>query len=237
MNRYVIALAAFLLQLCIGTVYSLSIFSSALVKLFGQEWSDVAALAFSIAVSCMGFTCIVSGIIEKQKGPKFTGTVCSVLYLLGHLLAAFSVHIEQKYLFLFSFGLSGIGFGFGYVTPVSSVVQWFPDLRGLSGAFSVIGFGSGPIVSGLIYPTILDNFGIVTNLVSVALVGSLTIFLMCRVIRRPPKDWIPKGMCSKSRAEIKNEVQIPVKKSPKSSSLLESLVRGVVVLLSRCCYF
>lgn len=158
-NRWVIAAAGTVLQLCLGTVYAWSLFQQAIVAGFG--WTNTAtAWAFSVAICVLGVAAAVGGVKLATVGPRRLAVCGILLYAAGHVIAGAALAAESILLFYFGYGLvGGIGLGLGYVTPVATVARWFPDRKGLLTGLVVMGFGLGALLmSKAIAPLLLDAF-------------------------------------------------------------------------------
>ena len=145
-DRWIVAGAGVVLQLCLGTVYAWSFFQSKIVLAFG--WSNsLTAAAFSIAIFTLGLAAAAGGLLLPRAGPRRLALTGAVAYGLGHALGAAGLATNSVALFLLGYGVvGGAGLGLGYVTPVATVVRWFPDRRGLATGMVVMGFGLGALI-------------------------------------------------------------------------------------------
>jgi len=158
-NRWAIAAAGAVLQLCLGTVYAWSFFQKAIVEGFG--WTNSAtAWAFSAAICVLGVAAAAGGIKLPATGPRKLAVCGILLYAAGHLIAGAALAAESLVFFYIGYGLvGGIGLGLGYVTPVATIAKWFPDRKGLLTGMVVMGFGLGALLmSKAIAPVLLDAF-------------------------------------------------------------------------------
>jgi OFA family oxalate/formate antiporter-like MFS transporter len=144
--RWVVAGAGVVLQLCLGTVYAWSFFQSKIVLGFG--WSNTStALAFSVAIFVLGIAAAIGGVLLPRVGPRKLALAGAMLYGLGHVASAAGLASNSFVLFIVGYGVvGGAGLGLGYVTPVATVVKWFPDQRGLVTGMVVMGFGLGALL-------------------------------------------------------------------------------------------
>ncbi|AKU27166.1 putative MFS-type transporter YhjX [Geobacillus stearothermophilus] len=140
-NRWLIALSAVGIHISIGSVYAWSNFTNPLKQLFG--WSDQeVALTFSIAILFLGLSAAFLGHFVEKHGPRKSGLLAAVFFGLGVTGAGLAVALGSKYLLYLFYGvLGGIGLGVGYIAPVSTLVKWFPDRRGLATGLAIMGFG------------------------------------------------------------------------------------------------
>ena len=146
MPRSLILLFCTLLQLCLGTVYAWSFFQTMLVRDFGWTFSETAA-AFSITIFFLGVSAAIAGQALPRLGPRVLAVTGSVLFSAGYMIAGLALSLDAIWLFYLGYGvLSGAGMGMGYVTPVATVVKWYPDRKGLVTGIVVMGFGVGALL-------------------------------------------------------------------------------------------
>ncbi|MCB1019555.1 MAG: OFA family MFS transporter [Acidobacteria bacterium] len=196
-NRWKLAAAAILMQVCLGILYSWSVFRGPLSELYG--WDKTVTIApYRWSILFFTLAMIVAGFWQDRVGPRRVGAVGGFLLGTGCLLAAF---LGDTPLGLnVSYGLvGGLGVGFAYVTPIATCVKWFPDKRGLVVGLAVMGFGVGslifaPLLEALIgsdparyAETIPRTFLILAAVFYVLVIGSAQFF------RVPPPGWLPAG--------------------------------------------
>ncbi|HET9031113.1 MAG TPA: OFA family MFS transporter [Candidatus Aquilonibacter sp.] len=145
-NRWGIALAGVVVMLCLGTVYSWSLFTNAFVAFMGMSTQD-ATLAFELAIFFLGLGAVFGGRWQDRVGPRTVTIVGVVLWGIGVLLAGLGTEGLGKWWLYLTYGvIAGFGNGMAYVTPVAMVTKWFPDRRGLGSGMVVMGFGLGAFV-------------------------------------------------------------------------------------------
>jgi len=153
-NRWLIALSAVAIHISIGSVYAYSAWKMPLENTFGWTATNTT-LAFSTAIFFLGLSAAFLGRIVEKKGPTFAGLASAGFFCLGLLGSGLACHLESYPLFLISFGvIGGIGLGLGYIAPVSTLIKWFPDRRGLATGLAIMGFGFG----GLVCTRLIDVF-------------------------------------------------------------------------------
>src|SRR5215469_11738808 len=153
-NRWLIALAGVIVMICLGTVYSWSIFTRPLIAAFGWSNQD-ATIAFELAIFFLGVGAVIGGRWQDQVGPRTVTIVGAVLWGVGVLLAGLgTVALGKMWLYATYGVIGGLGLGMGYVSPVAMVTKWFPDKRGLGSGMVVMGFGLGAFVYNQIVPKI-----------------------------------------------------------------------------------
>ncbi len=153
-NRWLIAASAVGIHISIGSVYAYSAWKMPLENSFGWKATQTT-LAFSIAIFFLGLSAAFLGKIIEKKGPRFGGFLSALLFCGGLAGASFACKLENLLLFYLTFGvISGVGLGLGYISPVSTLVKWFPDRRGLATGLAIMGFGFG----GLVCARLIDVF-------------------------------------------------------------------------------
>jgi OFA family oxalate/formate antiporter-like MFS transporter len=144
-NRWTIAAAATVVMICLGTVYSWSLFTRPLVAMF-QTSNTLAALAFGIAMFSVGWGAVAGARWERTAGPRTVTTVGVLLWGLGNALAGLGLTTGIGWLYV-SYGIvGGFGSGMAYIAPLSVVRRWFPDLRATVNAIVVMGYSVGALV-------------------------------------------------------------------------------------------
>ena len=165
-NRWWIPLISVALHLCIGSVYSWSIFNPALTKELGvaassaDDWSITAIVGvFSTAIVFLGLSTAVAGKWLEDVGPRCAGVCAAGLWGVGFVVAGVGIETHQIWLLYLGYGvLGGAGLGLGYITPVSTLIRWFPDRRGLSTGLAIMGFGGGAIIAAPLKKFLLEAF-------------------------------------------------------------------------------
>ncbi|MFW6354854.1 MAG: MFS transporter, partial [Verrucomicrobiota bacterium] len=151
-NRWLIAASAVGIHVSIGSIYAYSAWKMPLENMFG--WSPSATTgAFSLAIFFLGLSAAFLGRFVEKKGPSKGGLLSAAFFCLGLIGAGIACFVQSLPLFYLCFGVvSGIGLGVGYISPVSTLVKWFPDRRGLATGLAIMGFGFG----GLICARLID---------------------------------------------------------------------------------
>ncbi len=157
-NRWLVAVAGTISMICLGTVYSWSLFTQPLAAAFG--WSNTAITwTFALAIFFLGVGAIIGGRWQDRRGPRPVTVTGLLLWGLGNVLAGLgTARLGVPWLYLTYGVLGGLGLGLGYVTPVAAVTKWFPDRRGLGSGMVVMGFGLGAFV----YNNVLKSIGAFT---------------------------------------------------------------------------
>jgi OFA family oxalate/formate antiporter-like MFS transporter len=184
-NRYGVAAAGVLLHLMIGSVYAWSVFTAPIAQQTG--WSESAvALAFSIAIFFLGMSAAFMGRIVEAAGPRITGTFSSILYGSGTILTGVAIHEHSLLLLYLAYGvIGGLGLGSGYVTPVSTIIKWFPDKRGLATGLAIMGFGFAAMLTGPVAQKLMAAFGLENTFYILGTFYFVVMIIAAQFIRRP----------------------------------------------------
>ncbi|WP_238322109.1 MFS transporter [Vibrio mexicanus] len=143
-NRWLIAASAVGVHASIGSVYAFSVFKKPLGELITSASNNEIAWTFSFAIFFLGLSAAIMGHFVESRGPRRAGTLAALFFGGGLLIAGFGALIQNLYVIWLGYGvLGGIGLGIGYITPVSTLVKWFPDRRGLATGLAIMGFGFG----------------------------------------------------------------------------------------------
>ncbi len=189
-NRWLIALAAFCMQLALGSVYAWSVFSNPIKDLFHATKAEVS-LTFSITLLALGITAGFGGYFQSKLGPRAIASIGGALYGLGVILAGFSPNLIVLYL---TFGvLGGIGIGLGYIVPLAMLIKWFPDKRGLITGLAVAGFGLGAFLISQVAPGLIKGQGVLPTFSYLGIVYLVVVVLAAQFFRKAPQGYSPPG--------------------------------------------
>ncbi len=182
------------IHISIGSIYAYSVFSLPLTESLGWDSTQIA-WAFSLAILFLGLSASFLGPTVEKIGPRKSGLLSAVLFISGLLLAGLAVHLAWLPLFYIGYGVvAGTGIGIGYITPVSTLVKWFPDRRGLATGLAIMGFGFGSLLAGSLTQQLIILVGIpMTFFGLAALYGTLMTF-SARILQAPPVGWMPEAM-------------------------------------------
>jgi MFS family permease len=193
--------------LCIGQVYGFSVFKLPLTKVLGithsapDDWTQSQlAVIFSIAIFFLGVSAAVFGKWVEREGPRKAMFAAAVCFGGGFLVSAFGVIMHDLWLVYLGYGvLGGIGLGIGYISPVSTLVKWFPDRPGMATGMAIMGFGGGAMIGS---PLAVNLMKFYSSPISVGVAGTMLtmgiiyfLFMMFGVftVRLPAPDWRPAG--------------------------------------------
>lgn len=198
-NRWLIAASAVGVHASIGSVYAFSVFKNPLQELLGVG-SNQVAMTFSLAIFFLGMSAAIMGHFVEKHGPRKAGMLAASFFGGGLLIAGFGAAIQNLYVIWLGYGvLGGIGLGIGYITPVSTLVKWFPDRRGLATGLAIMGFGFGAMVGGPVFNYIIEAFGVMNGGIANTwfIMGAIYLVIMfasASYLERPPEGWMPDGM-------------------------------------------
>ncbi|ESP88782.1 L-lactate MFS transporter [Candidatus Halobonum tyrrellensis] len=202
-NRWLIAVAAVAIHLSIGSIYAYSIYQIPLNETQGWSTSSVT-LAFSIAVFVLGITAAFLGRYVEEYGPRKSGLAAATLYGLGMVGSGVSVQLGSLPLFLATFGVvGGMGIGLGYISPIGTLVEWFPDRRGMATGLAVMGFGAGALLTGPLGNYLIQRVGVATAFYALGVLYFALMSLGASYLAKPPQGWLPEGMEGEENAQEK----------------------------------
>ncbi len=202
-NRWLIPPAALAVHLCIGQAYATSVYKTALVQHFDTSLTAIGII-FSIAIVMLGVSAAVFGTWVDTGGPRRAMATAALCWAVGFWVGALGIATDQLWLVYLGYGvIGGIGLGIGYISPVSTLIKWFPDRPGLATGMAIMGFGGGAMIASPLSSTLLDSFhggGDVASGAAVAKLfvtlgaGYLVVMLFgAWLVRVPPEGWRPKG--------------------------------------------
>jgi OFA family oxalate/formate antiporter-like MFS transporter len=190
-NRWGLAAAGFLMQMALGAVYAWSVFRIPLAKQFHWSISQVT-LTFTICVFVLGISAFFGGLWLNKKGPRVVALTGGFLYGSGVFLASFSA--DKLWWLYLSYGLiGGVGLGFGYIVPISVLVKWFPDRRGLITGIAVAGFGAGALVTAPVATHLIQSVGVLQTFAYLGVGYLVATMATGFFMRNPPDGWKPAG--------------------------------------------
>ena len=225
-NRWLVPPAALAIHLCIGMAYGFSVFWLPLSKALGVSQggteaikcaADVGFFAQLFTTTCdwqistlgwmytlffvfLGISAAIWGGWLERAGPRKAGVVAACCWAGGMLFSAWGIYLHQFWMMILGSGIiGGIGLGLGYISPVSTLIKWFPDRRGMATGMAIMGFGGGAMIGSPLAAMLMKNFATPTN-VGVAqtfVVMGIIYFIYMMVgamsYRVPASDWKPSG--------------------------------------------
>lgn len=205
-NKYLMAAAGMTIQLSIGSVYAYSIWVEPIKNALG--W-DVSLLknAFMLAICFLGLSAAFLGRIVEKIGPKKAGIFAALFYGLGLIGAGFSVHLESIMGFYLFYGvISGIGLGLGYVTPVGTVLKWFPDKPGFASGLIIMSFAFGSIIASQVITPLTQQFGVANAFYILGIVYFVCMLLSGLYLESPLKTLAAKTNVEQNSTPKKNAI-------------------------------
>ncbi|HDP24699.1 MAG TPA: MFS transporter [Deltaproteobacteria bacterium] len=192
-KRWFIAGAAFFMQLCLGTVYAWSVFKKPMME--AHLWTETQTqFSFMIYNTVFALAVAFGGTLVDRKGPRLVGLIGGILFGSGLMLTGFANQIQSLGLLYVSFGcITGLGGGLGYITPVITLIRWFPDKRGLVTGLAIMGYGFGAFVLGNIAPRLILDAGIITTFHLWGGVSLVLVLIAVMFMRNPLPAWLPAG--------------------------------------------
>jgi MFS family permease len=165
-NRWYVPPVSIAIHLCIGSVYAWSIYNPALVRVFGvvtpaaDDWSlsDVVWV-FTVAIIFLGLAAAFAGKWLEDVGPRTVGVVAAICWGGGYLIGGLGIIEHELWLVYLGYGvIGGCGLGLGYVSPVSTLIRWFPDRRGMATGMAIMGFGGGAMIGAPLKESLIRWF-------------------------------------------------------------------------------
>jgi len=192
-NRWGIALAAVLMQICLGAVYGWSVFKKPLMG--AEHWAETSVqLNFTLAIFFLGVGTIIGGLWQDKVGPRKVAATAGVIYGIGYMLSGFAASQHSLDLLYVGYGvLTGIGMGMGYICPVATLVKWFPDMRGLMTGVAVCGYGFGAAIMSPVAAWEIIKYGIPATFWTLGIVYLIVVFAAAQAYANPPQGWRPAG--------------------------------------------
>lgn len=221
-NRWLIPPAALAIHLCIGQAYATSVYKSSMVAHFDSSLTAVGVV-FSIAIVMLGLAAAVLGTWVDRVGPRKAMFAAACAWALGFFVGAIGMATSQLWIVYLGYGvIGGIGLGIGYISPVSTLIKWFPDRPGLATGLAIMGFGGGAMVASPLSRQLLsffdpaydpsdakslaNGYSLTMLFVSLGVIYFLVMMIGVANVRIPPPGWAPEGFDPSSVAAKKELV-------------------------------
>ena len=186
-NRWLIALSAMGIHICIGSVYAWSVLTKPIMESMGFTLQQTT-WTFSLAILFLGLSAGCLGSFVQKAGPRKSGLLSTLFFVSAMFGTAAAMEFRSlPMLYLFYGVIGGIGLGTGYITPVSTLVKWFPDNRGFATGLAIMGFGFASMIAGPAMQLLVANFGLATNFLILGAVY-LVVMTASSLYLAPPKD-------------------------------------------------
>ena len=206
-SRWLVPPAALCVHLCIGQVYAFSVFNLPMTRLIGitesapDDWKlTELGWIFSIAIVFLGLSAAFTGTWLDRVGPRkamFTAALC---FGGGFLISALGVHLHQLWIVYLGYGvLGGCGLGLGYISPVKTLITWFPDRPGMATGMAIMGFGGGAMIASPLSVWLMQYFssptdvGVQSTFITMGLVYMVFMLVGATIVRVPAQGWAPEG--------------------------------------------
>ena len=185
-NKWLIVLSAIGIHICIGSVYAWSVLTKPIMQAMGFTLQETT-WTFSIAILFLGLSAGFLGSYVEKHGPRRSGLVSTVFFGIGMLGTAFALSQHSLLLMYPFYGvIGGIGLGTGYITPVSTLVKWFPNNRGLATGLAIMGFGFASLIAGPVMQLLIAKYGLINNFIILGCVY-MVIMTASSLYLEPPK--------------------------------------------------
>lgn len=206
-NRWLVPPAALAIHLCIGQIYAYSVFNKPMTQLIGIEESapedwELTTLGwiFSLALFTLGASAAIFGKWLEKVGPRKAMFAAALCFSGGFFVAALGIHFHQIFLVYLGHGfIGGIGLGLGYISPVSTLIKWFPDKPGMATGLAIMGFGGGAMIASPLSVGLMESFsssssvGVGETFLVMGAIYFVVMLFGVFMVRVPPEGWQPKG--------------------------------------------
>jgi MFS family permease len=212
-NRWLAPPAALSVHLAIGQAYAFSVFNLPMTTLIGisapaaEDWKlTTLGWIFSTAIVCLGLAAAFGGRWVERAGPRKAMFASACFFGSGFAVAALGVALHNIAVVYLGYGvLGGIGLGLGYVSPVKTLISWFPDRPGMATGLAIMGFGGGAMIGSPLSVALMDHFKTSTSMgvANTFLTLGITYFLFMLwgvvTVRVPPEGWQPPGFVAQTQ--------------------------------------
>jgi len=213
-SRWMVPPAALCVHLCIGQAYAFSVFNLPMTRLIGithptaGDWklTDLGWI-FTLGIFFLGVSAAVFGRWVEEGGPRramFTAALC---FGGGFLISAAGVYAHEIWVIYLGYGvLGGIGLGVGYISPVSTLIKWFPDRPGMATGMAIMGFGGGALIASPLSVWLMARFstashiGVAETFIVLGVVYLIFMMVGAAIVRTPPPGWQPAGWSPPAQA-------------------------------------
>ncbi|HVJ40278.1 MAG TPA: OFA family MFS transporter [Dongiaceae bacterium] len=206
-NRWLVPPAALCVHLCIGQAYAFSVFNLPMTKLVGitqsapEDWQLTSlGWIFSIAIVFLGLSAAFAGSWLDRVGPRKAMFLSAACFGSGFIISAFGVWAHQLWVIYLGYGvLGGCGLGLGYISPVKTLITWFPDRPGMATGMAIMGFGGGAFIASPLSVWLMQNFstpthiGVAETFVTLGIIYFVFMSIGALIVRVPAANWRPAG--------------------------------------------
>jgi MFS family permease len=195
-SRWRIPIGAVAVHLCIGSVYAWSTFNRPIQALFPDQpwWFSPPYTTFTTALVLLGLSAAFGGPWVERRGPRVAATGAALFFGVGLIVGGLGLALRQPLVVFLGMGvIGGIGCGLGYISPVSTLVKWFPDRRGMATGMAIMGFGGGAFLAGYLNVFFMDRMGVARAVLTLGGTYLVIMLIGSRLLERPPAGWKPAG--------------------------------------------
>ncbi len=207
-NRWLVPPAALCIHLCIGEAYAFSVFTKPMAQAIGVtapkpgvDWTvPELGWIFSLAIMFLGLSAAFGGKWVERVGPRMAMFVAAICFSVGLILAGIGVNAHLLWLVYLGYGvIGGCGLGIGYISPVSTLIKWFPDRPGLATGTAIMGFGGGALIGAPLSVLLMRHFANATNtgvaqtMIVLGILYFIWMIVGCMIVRYPEEGWEPAG--------------------------------------------
>ena len=206
-SRWLVPPAALAIHLSIGQAYAFSVFNLPLSQRIGvthsapEDWKlSTIGWVFSVAIVFLGLSAALFGSWLDRAGPRKAMFVSALCFGGGFEIGALGIATHQFWLLLLGYGvLGGIGLGLGYISPVTTLIRWFPDRPGMATGMAIMGFGGGAMIASPLSTLLMARFrsasapGVATTFVALGILYFCFMMFGVFTVRVPPPGWAPRG--------------------------------------------
>ncbi len=195
-NRWIIPVGAVAVHICIGSVYAWSTFNRPILAIFPGNpwWFSPPYITFTMALMLLGLSAAFGGPWVERKGPRVAAAVAAIFFGSGLVIGGIGLALKQSVLVFVGMGvISGIGCGLGYIAPVSTLVRWFPDRRGMATGLAIMGFGGGAFLAGYLNVYFMAQLGVARTMIALGVAYCVIMLVGASILRKPPEGWEPEG--------------------------------------------
>jgi len=214
-NRWLVPPAALSIHLAIGQVYAFSVFNLPMTKLIGishaapDDWKlTTLGWIFSLAIVTLGLSAAFGGKWVEKAGPRKAMLASACCFSGGFLVAALGVKLHSILLVYLGYGvLGGVGLGLGYVSPVKTLITWFPDRPGMATGMAIMGFGGGAMIGSPMSVALMDHYksatsmGVWETFLAMGLIYFAFMLWGVVTVRVPQAGWVPGGFVPSAKPQ------------------------------------
>ncbi|HAX80032.1 MAG TPA: MFS transporter [Cyanobacteria bacterium UBA11372] len=210
-GRWLFVPLGIIVLLCLGTVYSWSIFRKPLEKLLNISATE-SLLPFTVLLVVFAILMPITGFFIDKYGSRTVTAVGGVVTGIGYILSAFASNIA---FLVFTYGIiAGAGVGIAYGVPLAVAAKWFPDKKGLAVGLTVVGFGLSPLITAPIAKYLIDTYQVPQTFLILGIAFTLIILAISTTLKTPPTGWTPAGFTASQGSTIASNQTVPMMKSP-----------------------